>query len=109
MLLEKEVMVQKESFQSIISQQEPVLVDFYADWCGPCQMMSSVVQEMAEEFRGRLRVLKVDIDRNPAVAAKYGVRGVPTFIIFRNAQILWQHSGAMPAHQFRHQLEQYVS
>ncbi|GAB3819683.1 thioredoxin [Pontibacter rugosus] len=99
----------KKSFQEIISSPEtPVLVDFYADWCGPCKAMSPVVQQLASQFNGKLKVIKVDIDKNQAAASQYRVQGVPTFILFNKGQQVWRQSGALPAQQLSQVIQQYV-
>src|SRR5687767_3218668 len=82
-----------ETFQQIIESQEPVLVDFYADWCGPCKAMNPVIQQVARELKGRTRVLKVNIDQSQAAARKYNVNAVPTFMLFKNGKTVWRHSG----------------
>lgn len=88
----------KKSFQELInSPGMPVLVDFYADWCGPCKTMNPIVQQVAGEFSGKVRVLKVNVDTNQAAASQYRVQGVPTFILFKNGKQVWRQSGAMPA------------
>ncbi|WP_242916919.1 thioredoxin [Pontibacter liquoris] len=88
----------KKSFQELInSPGMPVLVDFYADWCGPCKSMSPVVEQVASEYSGKLKVIKINVDNNQAAAAQYRVQGVPTFILFHKGQQVWRQSGAMPA------------
>jgi len=82
-----------ETFQQIIESQEPVLVDFYADWCGPCKAMNPVIQQVARELKGRTRVLKANIDQSQAAARKYNVNAVPTFMLFKNGKTVWRHSG----------------
>jgi thioredoxin 1 len=93
--------MQKPTFTELINGDMPVLVDFYADWCGPCKMMAPVLSEIAAEYQGRIKVIKVDVDRNPEVAKAYRIQGVPTLILFRNGQILWQQAGVVPAHRLR--------
>lgn len=83
----------KKSFQELISSEEPVLVDFFATWCGPCKAMGPVVKELAEEFAGSAKVIKIDIDKNQQAAMKYGVQAVPTFVIFKEGEIVWRHTG----------------
>ena len=86
----------KKSFSELINDTEqPVLVDFYATWCGPCQTLSPIVAETARTFKGRVKVIKIDIDKNQALANKYKIRGVPTLILFWKGQILWQQAGLM--------------
>lgn len=93
-----------EKFQEIIQSGKPVVVDFYADWCGPCKAMAPVIKEVAAETEGRARIIKVDVDRNPVAAAKYDVRAVPTFIIFKNGQPVWRHAGSIDKHSLVKQL-----
>ena len=93
------------SFKEIISSENPVLVDFHAEWCGPCKMMKPVLQDLKKKFGDDLKIIKVDVDKNQAAASKYKVRGVPTFILFQNGQIKWQQSGAMSLNQ----LEQAIA
>jgi thioredoxin 1 len=82
-----------ESFQQLIQSSIPVLVDFYADWCGPCKAMSPVVQEVARELNGKARVIKINIDKSESAAMKFNVQAVPTFLIFKNGTVVWRHAG----------------
>lgn len=99
----------KKSFAELISGDTPVLVDFYADWCGPCKMMAPILEEIAAEYQGRIKVIKVDVDRNPEAARTYRIQGVPTLILFRNGQIRWQQAGLIPAHLLRQIINQHVN
>ncbi len=82
-----------ETFQQLINSETPVVVDFYADWCGPCKAMTPVIQEIGKQVQGKARVIKINIDNNRAVSQQYGVQAVPTFIIFKNGKAVWRHSG----------------
>ena len=91
----------KETFGDIIGGEKPVLVDFTAEWCGPCKMMKPVLQELHDRLGDKLRILKIDIDRNPAVASNFQVQSVPTLILFQNGEILWRQSGVVQAAQLQ--------
>lgn len=100
----------KKSFQELVSSHEtPVLVDFYATWCGPCHAVAPVLEGLAQEYQGNLKIIKIDVDKNPAIAQKFQVRGVPTFILFDKGEVLWRGSGAMPSRDFRTHLDKFVS
>ena len=99
----------KKSFQELINENEtPVLVDFFAEWCGPCKMMSPVLEELAKEYKGKLKVVKIDVDKNPQVAQKFQVRGVPTLILFDKGNINWKKSGAMPLPVLKQELSAHL-
>ena len=85
----------KGKFDSLIDQQTPVLVDFYADWCGPCQMMAPVLKEVADEMQGKMKVIKVDVDKNQPIAQRFGVRSIPTLILFQNGELKWRKAGVV--------------
>jgi len=97
-----------ETFDEIINGEKPVLVDFYAAWCGPCKMMAPVIEELGKELEGKARVLKIDVDKNQAVAGQYSVQAVPTLMIFKNGQIVWRNAGAMPKPSLLAQIEQHI-
>lgn len=81
------------SFKEIIEGDIPVLVDFHADWCGPCQTMNPIIDDVKKFYGPKLRVLKINVDKNQAVAQKYKVRGVPTFLLFKKGEINWRSAG----------------
>ena len=83
------------SFSKIINQPKPVLIDFYADWCGPCKMMSPVLKQVKDNLGERVSIIKIDVDKNQELAAKYQVRGVPTLMLFKNGKQLWRQSGVI--------------
>lgn len=81
------------TFKEIINEERPVLVDFYATWCGPCQTMMPIIDDVKSHYGDRLRILKIDVDKNISASAKYKVRGVPTFLLFQKGEIVWRASG----------------
>lgn len=87
------------NFNSIIQSATPVLVDFYADWCQPCKIQSPILHELARELQGRLRVIQVNVDRNPEISNRYRVQSIPTLMLFKQGNMVWKHSGVLPKHQ----------
>lgn len=82
--------------QEVLNSQKPVLVDFWAPWCGPCQMMGPIIEELAEELEGQVVVGKLNVDENPQMAQKYGIMGIPTLLVFKNGQVVEQFVGVQP-------------
>lgn len=86
----------KGSFDKIIQSEIPVLIDFYADWCAPCKMLTPILKDVKAELGDRIKVLKIDVDKNPAIAGRFQIRGVPTIVLFREGKMLWRQSGVVP-------------
>ncbi len=88
-----------ETFNQLINGDTPVLVDFHAEWCGPCKVMAPELKKFAQQNKDAVRVIKVDVDKNQATAGQYQIQGVPTLILFKKGRILWRQSGAMSEKQ----------
>lgn len=84
-----------ETFEDLIHSEKPVLVDFYATWCGPCQMLGPILKEVKDKLGDRVAIIKIDVDKNQAVASHYRVKGVPTMMLFQNGKQLWRQSGVL--------------
>ena len=87
------------NFNQIINSDRPVLIDFYATWCGPCQAMGPILKDVVKKVGDKATVLKIDVDKNPKVAAKYQIQGVPTLMVFKKGKMVWRQSGVVPANQ----------
>jgi thioredoxin 1 len=102
--------VSDTTFENEVKKADlPVLVDFWAEWCGPCRMVAPIIEELSEEFAGQLKVVKLDVESNPAVAQAYNIRGIPALLLFKNGQVAGQQIGALPKHQLKAWLTEAVA
>ena len=99
----------KQSFQDLINSDTPVLVDFYADWCGPCRMMPPILDKVKKAFGEELSIVKIDVDQNQQAAAAYQVRSIPTLILFQNGKVLWQQAGVPQASQLESVIREHTA
>ncbi len=96
------------TFQEIINSNKPVLVDFAAEWCGPCKMMKPILRDLKNQMGDEIMIITVDVDKNQAAATQYEIRSVPTLMIFKNGQSVWRQSGVLQAGQLKSILQQYL-
>ncbi len=94
-----------DKFSEVIKADKPVLVDFFATWCGPCKMMTPILHELKTAMGDKITILKIDVDKNPEVSSQFQVQGVPTLIVFKKGRVAWRQSGVVPAKE----LERVIS
>lgn len=94
-------------FKELVKSDVPVLIDFFATWCGPCQTMMPILEKLKEDMGERVKILKVDVDKNQALAAQFQIRGVPAFMIFKNGEQVWRGSGVQPLRELKSLLEKH--
>ena len=96
------------TFQEIINSDKPVLVDFFATWCGPCQYQAPILQEVASEIGDAAHIIKIDVDKNPSAAQTYGVRSVPTLLIFKSGSVVWKQAGVQQKEELTRLLKSFM-
>lgn len=97
-----------EKFTELIKSEKPILIDFYAEWCGPCKAMMPILEKVKESIGDKARIVKIDVDQFSSLAEEYRIQTVPTFIIFKNGEPLWRHSGMIAEKELTVMLEKYV-
>jgi len=98
----------KGNFNKLINGDIPVLIDFHAEWCGPCKAQSPIIKEVAKEMDGKVRIVKIDVDKNQAIAQRFQVRGVPTLALFKGGEVVWKQSGMQGKQQIINMLNQNI-
>jgi len=98
----------KSSFKKLISSETPVLIDFFADWCGPCKMLAPILKDVKEELGDAIKIVKIDVDKNQSLASTYQVRGVPTMVLFKNGKQVWRQSGVLQKNDIVRVVQQHI-
>ena len=96
-------------FQELINAEQPVLVDFHAEWCGPCKSLAPIIKEVKSEFGARLKIVKIDVDKNQLLARKLGIKGVPTMILYNGGKQLWRQSGVVPKNELIRIIQSHIT
>ena len=97
-----------ENFNDIIKSGKLTLVDFYATWCGPCKMIHPVLEQLKDELGDSIRIIKIDVDKNEAISSQYRIMSVPTFMLFKNGEVVWRQSGTIRLNDFKNIISQYL-
>jgi thioredoxin 1 len=107
-IMGKAIVLNDANFDAAINSDKPVLVDFWAEWCGPCKMIGPVVEELAGDYEGKAVIGKLNVDENPSVTARFGIRSIPTLLVFKGGQIVDKQVGAVPKSVLAQKLEAQV-
>ena len=101
-------MSKKQSFRSLINGEKPILIDFHATWCGPCKTLSPIIKEVAVDLSEKLKVIKIDVDKNQALSSQLAIRGVPTMILYKKGEIVWRQSGVLTVQQIKNAINPFL-
>lgn len=107
--MSKPIEITDANFEEIIASDKPVLVDFWAEWCGPCRMVGPIVEELATDYDGKAVIGKVDVDTNPEVSAKFGIRSIPTLLVFKGGEIVDKQIGAVPKNVLSQKIDAQIA
>jgi len=99
----------KSNFNELIKSDTPVLIDFYADWCAPCKMMPPILKELKAELGETVKIVKIDTEKNQQISSMYGIKSIPTLMLFKNGEVVWRQSGVVPAPQLSQIIKQHVT
>lgn len=100
--------LKKDSFSNLISSGQAVLVDFSAEWCGPCKMLAPILKQLSAKVEGKVKIIKIDVDKNPGLSDQYKIQGVPTLILFQEWKILWRQSGLVPLSTLEKTIQNFI-
>jgi len=95
------------TFEELIDSETPILIDFFAEWCGPCKTLSPTLQQLAQEVGDDVKIVKIDVDRNPKLATKYKISGVPTLMLFKKSELKWRQSGVLSLPQLKSVVQKF--
>lgn len=96
------------TFEELIASETPILIDFFAEWCGPCKVLSPTLQQLAEDEGDNIKIVKIDVDRNPKLASKYKISGVPTLMLFKKSELKWRQSGVLSLPQLKSVVQKFA-